>query len=79
MGGFFKIDNSSLQKFLNTYFGEVKLPFDISKLNVSPKILLVAPGKKLSWQSHEGGLSYGELSKGRLEFIQARLMSNLMR
>ena len=63
-GGFFKIDNSSLQKFLKIYFDEVTLPFDISKLNVSPKILLVAPGKKLSWQSHERRSELWRIVKG---------------
>ncbi len=52
-GGFFRIDNSSLHTFLNIYYEGVELPFDISKLSVSPKILVVEPGKKLSWQSHE--------------------------
>ncbi|MCY7361146.1 MAG: phosphoheptose isomerase [Ignavibacteria bacterium] len=56
-GGFFKIDNESLSKFLSVYFNGVELSQnisqDISNLNVSPKILVVAPGKKLSWQSHE--------------------------
>lgn len=52
-GGFFKISNDSLNEFLRIYFSDVVLPFHISKLNVSPKILVVAPGKKLSWQSHE--------------------------
>jgi mannose-6-phosphate isomerase len=52
-GGFFKISDESLNKFLSIYFSGVTLPFDITKLNVSPKILVVAPGKKLSWQVHE--------------------------
>jgi len=52
-GGFFKISNESLSKFLSGYFSGVELPFDITKLNVSPKILVVEPGKKLSWQVHQ--------------------------
>jgi mannose-6-phosphate isomerase-like protein (cupin superfamily) len=52
-GGFFKISDESLNDFLSIYFSGVKLPFDITRLNVSPKILVVEPGKKLSWQSHE--------------------------
>lgn len=47
-GGFFKIGNESLPLFLNNYFNGIELPFDISRLNVSPKILVVEPGKKLS-------------------------------
>jgi mannose-6-phosphate isomerase-like protein (cupin superfamily) len=63
-GGFFKIDNSSLPTFLDTYFKGVELPFDINKLNVSPKILVVEPGKKLSWQSHERRSELWRVVKG---------------
>ncbi len=63
-GGFFKIDNSSLNKFLETYFNGVELPFDISRLNVSPKILAVEPHKKLSWQSHERRSELWRVVKG---------------
>lgn len=52
-GGFFRIADDNIEKFLSLYFSDVRMPFDISKLTVSPKILVVAPGKKLSWQVHE--------------------------
>lgn len=52
-GGFFKISNESLTDFLSIFFSGIKLPLDVDKFNVSPKILIVQPGKKLSWQSHE--------------------------
>lgn len=63
-GGFFKIADESLNDFLSIYFSGVKLPFDISKLNVSPKILVVEPGKKLSWQSHERRSELWRVVKG---------------
>ncbi len=63
-GGFFKISGDSLEKFLSVYFSDVSLPFDISKLNVSPKILVVAPGKKLSWQVHERRAELWRVVKG---------------
>lgn len=63
-GGFFIIDNGSLKDFLSIYFSGVEMPFDITKLNVSPKILLVAPGKKLSWQSHERRAELWRVVKG---------------
>jgi len=63
-GGFFKISNDSLNKFLEIYFSGIELPFDISKLNVSPKILVVEPGKKLSWQSHERRSELWKIVKG---------------
>ena len=63
-GGFFKIADESLNDFLSVYFSGVKLPFDITKLNVSPKILVVEPGKKLSWQSHERRAELWRVVKG---------------
>ena len=63
-GGFFKISDDSLMDFLSTYFSGVELPFDITKLNVSPKILVVEPGKKLSWQSHERRSELWRVVKG---------------
>lgn len=63
-GGFFQIDPESLGIFLDTYYHGVELPFDIAKLNVSPKILVVEPGKKLSWQSHERRSELWRVVKG---------------
>lgn len=63
-GGFFKISDESLSDFISTYFSGIKLSFDFTKLNVSPKILVVAPGKKLSWQVHERRSELWRIVKG---------------
>lgn len=51
-GGFFVIDENQAQKFANIYFDGL----NISELKVagklSPKLLLVKPGARLSWQYH---------------------------
>ena len=52
-GGFFVIDPESEQTFLNKYFPE----FNENQLKeygsvLSPKILVVAPNQRLSWQYH---------------------------
>ena len=51
-GGFFVIDEEQAQEFANTYFDGL----DVSGLRVagklSPKILLVKPEARLSWQYH---------------------------
>lgn len=51
-GGFFVIDESQAQKFADLYFNGI----DVQNLKISgklsPKILLVAPHKRLSWQYH---------------------------
>lgn len=52
-GGFYVIDSSSEKEFITTFFPEVDQK-DIYKYGATlrPKILLVAPGQKLSWQYH---------------------------
>lgn len=51
-GGFFVIKESEAEKFIRLYFSD----FTNEELNISgklsPKILVVAPEKKLSWQYH---------------------------
>jgi mannose-6-phosphate isomerase-like protein (cupin superfamily) len=51
-GGFFVIDEAQAQQFAKEFFPEED--FEKLKLSekLSPKILLVAPGKRLSWQYH---------------------------
>lgn len=51
-GGFFVVEESQINKFREQFFSSV--PFSESQLQnkLSPKILLVAPGKRLSWQYH---------------------------
>jgi mannose-6-phosphate isomerase len=53
-GGFFVIDDFSTDDFINTYFPDFNRQ-QITQFGgkLSPKILLVAPGQKLSWQYHE--------------------------
>lgn len=51
-GGFFVIDESQSSKFIKTFFPHLK-PEDFAGFSkLSPKILLVAPQKRLSWQYH---------------------------
>ncbi len=51
-GGFFVIDEIQKEKFIREYFSNHEsLNIDYS-LKISPKILLVAPEKRLSWQYH---------------------------
>lgn len=49
-GGFFVIDDTSLEVFTKTFFDEINISDKSQKL--SPKILVVAPEKRLSWQYH---------------------------
>jgi mannose-6-phosphate isomerase len=51
-GGFFVIEESESEKFIDQYFSHLtKKDLSISG-RLSPKILVVAPQKRLSWQYH---------------------------
>ncbi len=51
-GGFFVIREVQTLEFIKAYFPGVAMDNLIDGLKISPKILMVAPGKKLSWQYH---------------------------
>lgn len=51
-GGFLVIDESQTQKFVDTFFAEQASEIQVGKRKLSPKILMVEPEKKLSWQYH---------------------------
>lgn len=51
-GGFFVLDETEAEKFIALFFPHLtKEDISISG-KLSPKILVVAPGKRLSWQYH---------------------------
>lgn len=51
-GGFFVIGESEVPMFIETFFSHLSLADFKGFTKLSPKILLVEPGKRLSWQYH---------------------------
>ena len=51
-GGFFVIQEDQAQDFANTYFDGLSVEGLKISGKLSPKMLLVAPGQRLSWQYH---------------------------
>jgi mannose-6-phosphate isomerase len=51
-GGFFVIDESESEKFINLYFPHLTKQELTIAGKLSPKILVVGPKKRLSWQYH---------------------------
>lgn len=51
-GGFFVIAENQAKSFINHYFEGLDVSSFIISGQLSPKILIVAPGKRLSWQYH---------------------------
>jgi mannose-6-phosphate isomerase len=51
-GGFLLIAQSDIKDFIQVYFPAADLQDAHGHLALSPKLLLVAPGRRLSWQYH---------------------------
>ena len=51
-GGFFVIDEQQSKKFIDLFFSDVEDSKKQSGGKISPKILIVEKGKRLSWQYH---------------------------
>lgn len=51
-GGFFVIDESQTNDFATQFFSNLKINEIQTSGKLSPKILVVAPEKRLSWQYH---------------------------
>ncbi|HTJ12487.1 MAG TPA: hypothetical protein VL547_10700 [Dinghuibacter sp.] len=51
-GGFFVIEETQAPAFIKTYFPGMEMKDFTITNKLSPKILVVAPGKRLSWQYH---------------------------
>lgn len=51
-GGFFVLDETEAERFISLYFSHLTKEELTITGKLSPKILVVAPGKRLSWQYH---------------------------
>ncbi|NCN03712.1 MAG: phosphoheptose isomerase [Candidatus Pacebacteria bacterium] len=68
-GGYLLIDEGQIKKFIEEYFSHIKLPELDFSLKMSPKILLVAPHKRLSWQYHHRRREIWTILDGPVEIV----------
>jgi mannose-6-phosphate isomerase len=70
-GGFYVIDEKQAQQFADTFFDGM----DVSTLKIggklSPKILLVAPEKRLSWQYHNRRAEIWKVVSGQVGVVRS--------
>jgi mannose-6-phosphate isomerase-like protein (cupin superfamily) len=70
-GGFYVIDENQAQQFADTFFDGM----DVSTLKIggklSPKILLVAPEKRLSWQYHHRRAEIWKVVSGQVGVVRS--------
>ena len=68
-GGFFVISEDKAQDFLNIYFNS----YNTEELKISgilsPKILIIAPNKRLSWQYHQRRSEIWKIVSGEIKVI----------
>jgi len=63
-GGFFVIEESLADRFINLYFPHLKVSDLTIAGKLSPKILVVAPDQRLSWQYHHRRAEIWKLISG---------------
>ncbi|TGE22070.1 phosphoheptose isomerase [Hymenobacter aquaticus] len=68
-GGFFVLDENQAQQFADTYFDG--LPIDQLRISgkLSPKVLLVAPHQRLSWQYHHRRAEIWKVVRGTVGVV----------
>lgn len=70
-GGFFVIDEKQAADFTARYFPGINNADLIEGRKVSPKILLVAPHKRLSWQYHHRRSEVWRVVEGKVGVVRS--------
>ena len=65
-GGFLVIDETQAQDFANTFFDGIDIETLKTEGRLSPKILIVNPKSKLSWQYHQRRAEIWNIYKGKI-------------
>ena len=65
-GGFLVINESQAQSFANTFFDGINIETLKIGGKLSPKILIVSPNSKLSWQYHHRRAEIWRVFKGKV-------------
>ena len=68
-GGFFVISEDNAQDFSNIYFNGLNTEELKISWKLSPKILIIAPNKRLSWQYHHRRSEIWKLVKGEIKVV----------
>ena len=70
-GGFFVIAEAESQDFVRTFMPDLDMDSVIGGRKVSPKILVVAPNKRLSWQYHDRRSEVWKVLEGPVGIVQS--------
>ncbi|MBK8086971.1 MAG: cupin domain-containing protein [Chitinophagaceae bacterium] len=70
-GGFFVLDENQADLFIETYFPTYKKEDLMLGNKLSPKILVVEPGKRLSWQYHHRRAEIWRVVEGEVGVVMS--------
>ena len=68
-GGFFVISENNSQDFANIYFNGLNTEDLKISGKLSPKILIIAPNKRLSWQYHHRRSEIWKVNTGKIKVV----------
>ena len=68
-GGFFVISENNAQEFSNIYFNGLNTEELKVSGKLSPKILIIAPNKRLSWQYHHRRSEIWKVVSGKIKVV----------
>ena len=68
-GGFFVISENNAQDFSNIYFNGLNTEELKVSGKLSPKILIIAPNKRLSWQYHHRRSEIWKVVSGKINVV----------
>ncbi|MFC5269332.1 phosphoheptose isomerase [Adhaeribacter terreus] len=68
-GGFFVLAEGQINKFIDLFFDKLNMGQINLSGKLSPKILVVAPNKRLSWQYHNRRAELWRVVQGEVEVV----------
>ena len=68
-GGFYVIQETQAKEFITFFFNKVVEVQQNSKGKISPKILIVEPKKRLSWQYHHRRAEIWKIIGGKVDIV----------
>ena len=71
-GGFFDIDEDGLKNFTDFYFSGLNTDRLKVSGKLSPKILIIAPNKRLSWQYHHRRSEIWKVTSGEIKVVTSK-------
>jgi|TARA_B110000240_G_scaffold12167_1_gene12725 mannose-6-phosphate isomerase len=70
-GGFLVIDENQSKKFINCFFKNLDMSLITDGLKLSPKILIVKPKSRLSWQYHFRRSEIWKVYEGKVAVVRS--------